>query len=180
MLYIFGGLPGTGKSTLASALAHERKAVYLRVDTIEQAIKNITGQPVGPEGYEVAYALATENLRLDAEVVVDSVNALDITRKGWQQAARQANSPFLEIEIICTDIAEHKHRIETRQTSIEGLQLPTWEQVQKREYHPWNTDRILIDTAGESADNSLLKLNKAIERRFIERFTDIKAIAPTP
>ncbi|MFD1903862.1 AAA family ATPase [Paenibacillus rhizoplanae] len=34
-LYIFGGLPGTGKSTLASALASELRAPYLRVDVVE-------------------------------------------------------------------------------------------------------------------------------------------------
>lgn len=35
MLYIFGGLPGTGKSTLASALASELRAPYLRGDVVE-------------------------------------------------------------------------------------------------------------------------------------------------
>ena len=38
MLYIFGGLPGTGKTTLARYLAHHQRAVYLRIDTIEQAL----------------------------------------------------------------------------------------------------------------------------------------------
>lgn len=133
MLYIFGGLPGTGKSTLASALARERNAVYLRVDTIEQAIKNATDQSIGPEGYEAAYALATENLRLGIEVVADSVNSLKITRRAWRQAAIAADSPFVEIETICSDIDDHKRRIRTRKTSIIGLTLPTWEQIQNRE-----------------------------------------------
>ncbi|NIK79967.1 putative kinase [Paenibacillus castaneae] len=35
MLYIFSGLPGTGKSTLSSALARELQATYLRVDVVE-------------------------------------------------------------------------------------------------------------------------------------------------
>ena len=51
MLYIFSGLPGTGKSTLASAIARIRGAVYLRVDTIEQAIKNSGITEVGATGY---------------------------------------------------------------------------------------------------------------------------------
>ena len=37
MLIIFGGLPGSGKSTVAQALALRTGACYLRVDTIEQA-----------------------------------------------------------------------------------------------------------------------------------------------
>jgi Fe-S cluster assembly ATPase SufC len=34
MLVIFGGLPGTGKSTLALRLSGQVGAVYLRIDTI--------------------------------------------------------------------------------------------------------------------------------------------------
>nr|WP_256252931.1 AAA family ATPase [Paenibacillus sp. UNC496MF] len=37
MLYLFSGLPGTGKSTLSSALARALGAVYLRVDVVEHA-----------------------------------------------------------------------------------------------------------------------------------------------
>ncbi|MER6141898.1 AAA family ATPase [Streptomyces sparsogenes] len=38
MLIVIGGLPGTGKTTLARLLAARIGAVHLRVDTIEQAI----------------------------------------------------------------------------------------------------------------------------------------------
>ncbi len=64
MLYIFGGLPGTGKSTLASALAGASGAVYIRVDTIEQAVRDSGLVLDGPAGYLVGYALAFDNLIL--------------------------------------------------------------------------------------------------------------------
>jgi len=60
MLIVFGGLPGTGKTTLARAFAQERLATYLRIDTIEQALRSsdVLAGDVGPAGYIVAYALA--------------------------------------------------------------------------------------------------------------------------
>ncbi|WP_445253500.1 AAA family ATPase [Paenibacillus sp. FSL P2-0136] len=41
MLYIFGGLPGTGKSTLASALASELRAPYLWVDVVSNVAESL-------------------------------------------------------------------------------------------------------------------------------------------
>lgn len=38
MLIVIGGLPATGKTTLARLLASRTGAVHLRVDTIEQAV----------------------------------------------------------------------------------------------------------------------------------------------
>jgi predicted kinase len=40
VLIAFGGLPGTGKTTLARTVASRYASVYLRIDTIEQAIQD--------------------------------------------------------------------------------------------------------------------------------------------
>ena len=39
MLIILGGLPGVGKTTIAKVLSKKLKAVYLRIDSIEEALK---------------------------------------------------------------------------------------------------------------------------------------------
>ena len=161
-LYIFSGLPGTGKSTLSVALARSRSAVYLRLDTIEQAIKNSTKLSVGPEGYDVAYALAFDNLKNGLDVVADSVNSLVITREAWRETALAADSAFIDIEIVCSDAKEHRRRIEARKPAIQGLALPTWQQVLNRDYAEWTRDRMTIDTAGELPQESISKMLSAL------------------
>lgn len=80
MLYIFSGLPCSGKSTLARHLARDTDAAYLQIDSIEQALREAAGIGDGPEGYVVAYRIAADNLRLGTAVVADSVNSLQAAR----------------------------------------------------------------------------------------------------
>lgn len=163
MLYTFGGLPGTGKSMLSSALARRLNALYLRVDTIEQMLRNSGLVVDGDAGYRVGYELALDNLRLGMNVVADSVNPLSITRKAWIDVALQAKTPFVEIEIICSDQAEHRRRIEQRKSDIDGLKLPGWREVQNREYEKWDAPHIVIDTAGQTPDQSISVLFNALQ-----------------
>jgi predicted kinase len=150
ILYIFSGLPGSGKSTLAQFVANQFDAVYLRVDTIEQALRDICSVDVTSEGYRAAYRIATDNLRLGRSVVADSCNPIELTRREWEQTAREAESNYINIEVICSDAGEHRVRVETRASEVSGLRLPTWNEVQSREYDDWTVDRVVVDTAGRS------------------------------
>ena len=162
MLYIFGGLPGTGKSTLARRLATHVRAVHLRIDTIEQAIRKAGGAVTGGEGYVVAYDLAADNLRLGLSVVADSVNPWALTRSVWRGVALNADVAYAEIEVICSDQAEHRRRVETRVTDVDGLKLPSWADVVNRDYHAWPDEHIVIDTAGQTEDESFASLLHAL------------------
>src|ERR1700733_2451682 len=154
MLIIFGGLPGVGKTTLAKALAREWEAVYLRVDTIEQALRfseTLQGE-VGPAGYLVAYRLAEENLHIGRTVVADSVNPLSMTRDAWLLVAANASKDAIEIEVICSDPSEHRRRVETRNADIDGLSRPTWQAVLERTYEDWTRPHLVLDTAKKSIE----------------------------
>ena len=161
-LYIFAGLPGTGKSALSQNLARERRAVYLRIDTIEQALRDSASLDRGGEGYELAYRIASDNLRLGVDVVADSVNPIRATRAAWREVASLAGVPFVEIEVICSSESEHQKRVDSRTTDIPGLVLPTWRGVLSREYDLWDTEHIVIDTAGKTIEESNAELRQLL------------------
>lgn len=91
MFIIFGGLPGCGKSTIAQRLAGQINALYLRVDSIEQAIRStgiLSPDPeIEPAGYMAIYRFAADNLCLGHCVIADSVNPLEITRSAYREVA---------------------------------------------------------------------------------------------
>jgi predicted kinase len=158
ILYIFGGLPGTGKSELAQSLAHHTNSAYLRVDTIEQAIKNVCGSLKYDEGYQAAFDIASDNLRNGTSVIADSVNAISASREAWKKVATQLRVKYIQIEVQCSDKAEHRIRVENRKTTVSNLKLPTWNDVLTRHYEPWNDVAIIIDTANEEPHHSFNKL----------------------
>jgi predicted kinase len=164
-LFIFSGLPGTGKSELARDLSRRLGAVYLRIDTIEQALRDQGQDLKGPEGYVVAHKVAGDNLRLGLDVVADSVNPWQLTREAWRDVARGAGADFRDIEVVCSDEAEHRRRVESREGQVPGLRLPSWQDVLDRRYEPWLGERIVLDTAGRTPAQSKEALLQALAAR---------------
>ena len=160
MLIIFSGLPGSGKSTIAQALAKQLNALYQGIDTIEQAIRKADedNYEMGPAGYFVAYSLARENLQLGATVIADSVNPLALTRDAYREIALSTRTGYLEIEIICSDIIEHRKRVETRVSEVEGLTLPDRKQVTDLVYEPWNREHLILDSYSLSSDECVSRI----------------------
>lgn len=160
-LTVVGGLPATGKTTVAGALARQRRAVFVRIDAIEQTIIDQTGlaQPLGPVGYEVGYAITRQQLRLGLDVVAESVNPVRITRDAWRSTATDAGADVVEVEIVCSDPVEHRRRAENRSVDVPGLVLPTWQQILDREYEPWTRSRLVIDTAVTSVEKAVAAID---------------------
>jgi predicted kinase len=164
VLIIIGGLPGAGKTTIARELARQSSSVYLRIDTIEQSIRDsgTSKADVGDAGYRVGYAVAEENLRLGRTVIADCVNPLQRTRDAWLASAKRAGADSAEVEVVCSDLETHRRRATERSSDIKGLQLPNWQEVLDREYHAWNRKHIVIDTAGRSVMECMEQLQKEL------------------
>ena len=164
-LFIFSGLPGSGKTTLAKRLAADLQAVHLRIDTIEQALRDLCGFQVEGEGYCLAYRVAADNLRLGLSVVADSCNPIELTRREWEATAEAEGADSVNIEVVCGDTAEHRRRVEARSNSVPNLILPTWDDVVAREYQSWTGPRVTIDTAGAQPDESFKHLKALLSGR---------------
>jgi predicted kinase len=146
LLIILSGLPGVGKTTIARDLARATGAMHVRIDSIEQSLRR-AGYRVEGEGYDVAYAVAEDNLRAGRTVIADCVNPWPLTRAAWRSLAERAGVAALDVEIVCSDIAEHRRRVEAREPDIAGHVLPTWQDVIDRDYHDFDGARLVIDTA---------------------------------
>ena len=162
-LYIFSGLPGSGKTTLSQALASRIGAAHLRIDTIEQALRDLCSVEVQGEGYRLAYRVAGDILRSGVSVTADSCNPIELTRREWEQVARDADVLYVNIEVVCSDPGEHRKRVEARRATVPGLRVPTWQDVLDREYDSWSVSRIVIDTANRSPEDSINALMADLE-----------------
>jgi predicted kinase len=165
MLIILSGLPGAGKTTIGKALAARRAATYVRVDEIEHVLRRdlSDGREIGVAGYTVAHAIASSNLRIGNMVIADSVNPVAESRAGWREVAARLDILNLDVEVICSDEEEHRRRVETRVLDIEGLRPPTWDEVRTRNYLPWSTERLVLDTADLSPDVCVGRIEAAID-----------------
>jgi predicted kinase len=165
VLIILSGLSGVGKTTIARELARQLGAVHIRIDSIEQAIRDAKGDsgPLDEIGYRVGYAVALDNLRLGRTVIADSVNPIAISRNAWLEVATHAQVRAIEIEVKCSDAKEHRTRLENRVEDIAGLPSLTWQEVIARESHAWNREHLVIDTAVCDVEQAVKIIQEALQ-----------------
>jgi len=158
VLTVLRGLPGAGKSAVADELGRRLEAMVLSVDPIEAAIWRAGIAPsfeTGVAAYEVAAAVAREQLRLGHDVVVDAVNAYEVIHALWERVATRCGLVMSVVEVVCSDLDLHRRRLEARVRDIDGFPEPTWDEVvdKQRDWQPWPGGALVLDSVEPLAAN---------------------------
>jgi len=135
VLVAMAGLPGSGKSTVAEALAVRLRVPVVSVDPLESAILRSgidDDQPTGLAAYLVAETIAEAVLRSGTGVIVDAVNAVAPARDQWVLLGERLGTEVRFVETVCSDLALHRRRLEQRRRDLAHIAEPTWHAVSQR------------------------------------------------
>lgn len=172
MLIVLSGLPATGKTVLAAAVARELGAVLLSVDPVDSALTAEGVRETGAAGraaYAVVGAMAEQNLALGTTVVVDAVNAVGEAKTFWIELARRRGARLLAVETILSDREVHRGRLSGRVREL-AIAEPTWEAVilRRDEWVAWPFAPLVVDSV-EPFELNLARVLEAARTIITER-----------
>lgn len=111
------GEPGSGKTTLARALAAQLPAVHLDKDVVMTAIMKarIPREVAGPASYETLWDLGRSMIEQGRSVIVDSPAYWPVIEERGRGLAREMGARYVMVETRCNDAEEVDRRLATRE-----------------------------------------------------------------
>lgn len=163
-LIIMRGYPGTGKSTIARAIARALHASLIDRDIIRQTAVDILGNlpEIGRFSYELMFALTREQLSLGLSVVVDTPLTYHVTYEQARKMAQSFHTPMLVVHCQCPPEVQ-KRRLEGRKGQVSEFQITSWEEWErwKPRFEEFDDEGCIIDTS-RPLDDSLAKVMHTI------------------
>jgi len=158
---IFSGLPGTGKSTLATRLARELHWPLLCIDDVIGDVPENAGIPFWDSRVAILMDVIETQLNVGLSVIADSV-FMNMDRHHAQELARKYQARFLPIYVFVSDEEIWKERVTRRYNELNHKDVATWERIQhqRERFREWEPDTALfIDTVKPVEQNYGTVLN---------------------
>ena len=154
-LVIFSGLPGTGKSTLATRLAHELRWPLLCIDDVIGDVPENVGIPFWDSRVKVLLDVVQTQLEVGLDVIVESV-FMNMDRHHAQELARKHQARFLPIYVFVSDENIWKERVTKRYDEMNDQDVATWERIkhQRERFREWEPDTALFIDSLNSVDQN--------------------------
>ncbi len=159
------GYPGTGKSTIARAIAAALHAPLIDRDIIRKKAVDSFGDihGVGRFSYELMFALTEEQLNLRLSVIVDTPLTYRETYEKSMALAEKFSIPMLVVHCQCPPEVQ-KRRLEGRKGTVSEFQITSWEEWLrwKPRFEEFDDHGCVIDTSNP-LDDSLSKVMHSIQ-----------------
>ncbi|MDQ6661099.1 MAG: ATP-binding protein [Chloroflexota bacterium] len=163
---VMRGYPGTGKSTIARAIATALHAPLIDRDILRQQAVDIFGNrpEVGRFSYELMFALAREQLSLGLSTVIDTPLTYSTTLEQAKALAQSFAVPMLVVHCQCPPEVQ-KRRLEGRKGMVSAFQITSWEQWEKwkSRFEEFEDGGCVIDTSNP-LDDSIAKVMRTIQQ----------------